>query len=140
MIGVDSLRDASRSQVEDLPTPLRQRARHVVTENERTIAAAEALLANDVAALGELMNQSHRSMRDDFEVVPPRLDALAAAVRAIPGCLGARLTGGGFGGATVNLVYPDTVEAVRAKAESLGAVVYVSRAADGVEVTGRRAS
>ena len=70
MIGVNSLRDASLRQIEDLPYPLRRRARHVVTENQRTIAAAEALLVNDVAALGELMNDSHRSMRDDFEIVP----------------------------------------------------------------------
>ena len=72
MIGVDSLRDASLRQIEDLPYPLRRRARHVVTENQRTIAAAEALLVNDVAALGELMDDSHRSMRDDFEIVPSR--------------------------------------------------------------------
>jgi galactokinase len=138
LIGVDSLRDASLRQIEDLPCPLRRRARHVITENERTIAAAEALLVGDIAALGELMDDSHRSMRDDFEIVPAQLDALAAAVRDIPGCSGARLTGGGFGGATVNLVYPDAFKAVQAKAEALGAVVHVCRAASGVEITGHR--
>jgi len=138
MIGVQSLRDASLSQVDALPPTLRRRARHVVTENERTLAAAEALRVHDLAALGELMNESHRSMRDDFEIVPPQLDALAAAVRDIPGCFGARLTGGGFGGATVNITSADAVEGVRKKARALGAVVYVCRAAHGVRVTGHR--
>ncbi len=136
MIGLESLRDASLDQIETLPLTLRRRARHVVTENDRTIAAAEALRANDLATLGELMNDSHRSMRDDFEIVPSRIDALAAAVRDVPGCLGARLTGGGFGGATVNLVWLGAVEAVRSTAEALGAVVYVCHAAQGVETTG----
>ena len=75
MIGVESLRDASLSQIEALPYPLRRRARHVVTENMRTVAAAEARRANDLAALGELMNDSLRSMRDDFDIVPPQLDS-----------------------------------------------------------------
>jgi galactokinase len=132
LMGVETLRDATLDQVEQLPSSLRGRARHVLTENERTIAAAVALTAGDLAALGELMNDSHRSMRDDFEIVPPQLDALASAIRETPGCFGARLTGGGFGGATVNLVSPEAIEAVRARAESLGAIFYLCRAADGV--------
>ena len=74
-------------------------------------------------------------MRDDFEIVPARLDAFAAAARDTPGCFGARLTGGGFGGATVNVTSRDAVERVRSTAEALGAVVHVCRAAQGVEVS-----
>jgi galactokinase len=125
-LGLASLRDATLEQVTDLP-----RARHVVTENERTLRAAAALAAGDCVTFGELMDASHASMRDDFEIVPPELDALAAATRAVEGCYGSRLTGGGFGGCTVSFVDEQAVAAVRVAAESLGATVYVCRASDG---------
>jgi galactokinase len=82
----------------------RRRVRHVVSENARTLAAARALGRGDVDAFGRLMNESHASLRDDFEVSTAALDAMAAAARQTPGCLGARMTGGGFGGCVVALV------------------------------------
>jgi galactokinase len=78
------------------------------------------------------MDASHASLRDDFEVVPPELDALAAAARAVDGCFGSRITGAGFGGCTVSLVATAAVGAVHDAAEALGATVYVCRASDGV--------
>jgi len=132
LLGFRALRDATLDDVQRLPKQLRRRARHVVSETERTLAAATELEAGNLQAVGELMDDSHRSMRDDYEVVPPQLDALAAATRAIDGCYGSRLTGGGFGGCTVSLVDVAAVDAVRVAAEALGAVVHVCKAADGV--------
>jgi len=83
---------------------LLRRARHVTTEQARARAAAAALEAGRMAELGELMERSHASLRDDYEVTGEALDALADAARTAPGCLGARMTGAGFGGCTVNLV------------------------------------
>jgi galactokinase len=102
------LRDAT---VEDLqkwgsemtPNSLK-RARHVVTENLRTQAAAEALAANDLVELGRLMAEAHRSYSQDFEGSCAEADAMEELARQLPGIIGARLTGGGFGGCTINLV------------------------------------
>jgi galactokinase len=113
--------------VQDLP-----RARHVVSENDRTLRGAAALEAGDCVTFGELMNASHASLRDDYEVVPPALDELAAATRAVDGCYGSRITGAGFGGCTVSLVADGAVTNVRAAAEALGATVYVCTASAGV--------
>lgn len=100
-LGVQALRDvADPASVEDLPSPLRERARHVVQENLRVLEAAQGVSAE---RFGELMNASHFSLRDDYEVSIPELDALCEALRAAPGVLGARLTGAGFGGACVAL-------------------------------------
>jgi galactokinase len=100
-LGVKALRDvADPGAVETLPEPLRQRARHVVHENLRVLEAAAGV---DGERFGELMNASHESLRDDYEVSIPELDLLVAALRAAPGVLGARLTGAGFGGACVAL-------------------------------------
>ena len=106
--GVEKLRDLTVVQFEAgadrLVDVVRRRCRHVVSENERTTAAAEAMKAGDAAQLGELMNASHESLRDDFEVSCESLDALVEAARDSPGCLGARMTGAGFGGCAVALV------------------------------------
>jgi galactokinase len=100
-LGVKALRDVSDpALVEDLPEPLRRRARHVVLENLRVQEAARGVSAE---RFGALMNASHDSLRDDYEVSIPELDLLVDALRAAPGVLGARLTGAGFGGATVAL-------------------------------------
>jgi galactokinase len=100
-LGVPSLRDvADPGAVEGLPQPLRARARHVVRENLRVLEAVKGVSA---VRFGELMNESHASLRDDYEVSIPELDALAQALRAAPGVFGARLTGAGFGGAVVAL-------------------------------------
>jgi galactokinase len=131
LLGVRALRDATLDRLRELPPDLRKRARHVIEENERTVAAATELEAGNLDAVGALMDDSHRSMRDDYEIVPPELDALAAATRAVPGCYGSRLTGGGFGGATVSLVAEESVEAAARAAEGLGATVPRCRAAAG---------
>lgn len=82
----------------------RKRAKHAVYENQRTLRAVEKLKNNDLAAFGKLMNQSHASLRDDYEVTGPELDAMADAAQHQAGVLGARMTGGGFGGCVVALV------------------------------------
>src|SRR5439155_1513824 len=87
-----------------LPDPLARRVRHVVGENERVRAALAALEAGDVVRLGALLDASHASLRDDYEVSTPEVDRLVEIARAQPETLGARLTGGGFGGAIVALV------------------------------------
>ncbi|MFN8516423.1 MAG: galactokinase, partial [Chloroflexia bacterium] len=115
---VSTLRDLDEATLADLRDPLLaadptgllwRRCRHVVTENARVQAAASALAAGDLATVGALMAASHASLRDDYEVSTPALDALVAAAVASPGCLGTRMTGGGFGGCTVSLVARDAV-------------------------------
>ncbi len=106
--GISSLRDVGADEfaaVEHaLPDPVRRRCRHVVTENERVVRSVAALHAGDFQTFGTLMTQSHASLRDDFEVSCKELDALTETALGIDGVLGARMTGGGFGGCTVNLV------------------------------------
>ena len=105
---IGSLRDVSAEQFEKfavtLPEPIRRRCRHVISENDRTIAAAEHLQKSDLKAAGKLMFQSHRSLRDDYEVSCPELDLLVETAGGVEGVYGARMTGGGFGGCTVNLL------------------------------------
>jgi galactokinase len=105
---VGPLGAATVDAVDALADPvLRRRARHVVTECERVRRFADALGAGDLAGAGRLMDESHASLRDDFEVSTPALDARCARLRAIPGVFGARLTGAGFGGCCVALASPD---------------------------------
>jgi galactokinase len=109
---VAALRDASPEGVAQIADDVdRRRARHIVSENERTLAAAEAMRAGDAIELGRLMSHSHRSLRDDFEVSGPALDAIVEVASPAPGCLGARMTGGGFAGCAVALVASDAVDA-----------------------------
>ncbi|MDX6613896.1 MAG: galactokinase [Blastocatellia bacterium] len=98
-LGVDDLH-----LLADLPEPERRRARHVVTENERTLTAAQALKAGDVRKLGTLMVGSHQSLRDDFDVSCRELDIMFELALKQDGVSGARMMGGGFGGCTINLV------------------------------------
>jgi galactokinase len=138
-----SLRDVSvgqfREHEQELPDPVRALARHVVTENQRTVEGAAALEGGDVSTFGKQMNESHRSLRDDYEVSLPELDLLAEAARRVLGCYGSRLTGAGFGGCTVSLVAESAVpdfqreipEAYRA-GTGHDARVHVCRAGDGV--------
>ncbi len=111
---VSSLRDVSikeyNSVARFLPENLRRRARHVLTENERVEKAARAAKRNNAVAFGQLMNQSQTSLREDYEASSPELDIMVEIARAQPGCLGSRLTGAGWGGATVNLVRDEAVE------------------------------
>jgi galactokinase len=104
LLGVERLRDVDSSalaRVDALPPLLARRARHVVTENERVLAAVAALRAGDAVRLGALFNASHASMRDDYETSTPEIDRLVAIAQRRPDVYGARLTGGGFGGAVV---------------------------------------
>jgi len=109
-----SLRDVSIAEIIDLDvawTPPLRRARHVVTEIARVAAAVEALAADDFAGFGALMQESHLSLRDDYEVSSRELDLLVGLATAQEYVLGARLTGAGFGGCTVNLVRADRIDA-----------------------------
>jgi galactokinase len=138
-----ALRDLSLEQFHaheaEIPEPVRARARHVISENERAVRGAAALEAGDVATFGQLMNESHISLRDDYQVSVAELDALVDAARAVPGCHGSRLTGAGFGGCTVSLVEVAAVERFRKEvaaayqaATGREATIYVCRASDGV--------
>ena len=119
--GVKALRDVSveefqkrEAELTALNALVAKRARHVVTENQRVLDAVEALKHNDLTRLGELMGQSHESMRDDFEITVPQIDYLVELAQLVIGKTGgARMTGGGFGGCIVALAPHDKVEEVR---------------------------
>ncbi len=120
-LGVPSLRDANLAAIDAAPIDhlVRRRARHVVSEIARTRAAVAAVEARDLAALGEVLAASHASMRDDFEITVPPVDALVELLnRAIGGHGGARMTGGGFGGAVVAVMPAERVAHVRAAVEA----------------------
>ena len=134
------LSQADFNQVEHTITDevAHRRARHVVGEVQRTKDAVEALRKGDIAKFGVLMNQSHVSLRDDYEVTGPQLDALAEAAWKVDGVLGSRMTGGGFGGCTVSLVrdeaIPTFIEQVGAeytKKTGLKADFYIAEIGDG---------
>lgn len=122
IFGVKALRDVTieeftRRQVE-LSEVVAKRARHIITENDRTLAAADALRANDMATMGQLMAASHASMRDDFEITVKEVDTLVEIVKAVIGEQGGvRMTGGGFGGCVVALVPPALVNDVKVAIE-----------------------
>jgi galactokinase len=110
LLAVKALRDITDPQaVEELPEPQRRRARHVITEDNRVLEALQGVSAE---RFGELMNASHASLRDDYEVSVPVLDTLVAMLQETPGVFGARLTGAGFGGACVALVAAGKGEAI----------------------------
>jgi galactokinase len=119
LLGVRSLRDVpageSERDIEALPEPLMQRARHVVTEIQRTRQAAAALERGDLAQVGELMRESHISLRDDYEVSIEPLDVLVEAANEVTGVIGSRLSGAGFGGCTLSLVHEDALDDFRAQ-------------------------
>jgi galactokinase len=111
--GVRTLRDVSVADFErfatQLPGVVRNRARHVVTENARTLAAVTALRSGDLSTFGRLMSQSHVSLRDDYQVSCEELDVAVDVAAAEPGVYGSRMTGGGFGGCTVSLVESEAI-------------------------------
>jgi galactokinase len=113
--GIKALRDVSVAEFErhaaGLPDNVLRRCRHVITEDERTLAGVEALARGDAAAFGRLMDASHVSLRDDYEVSCAELDAMVEAAWRAPGMIGARMTGGGFGGCAVALVKEGHTEA-----------------------------
>ena len=112
-LGVPSLRSLTVEdlpRIEALPAPLDRRARHVVTENARVLEAVEAIRSGALHRLGTLLAASHRSLRDDYQVSIPDLDRLVALAAEAPGVFGARLTGGGFGGAIVVAARPEGLQ------------------------------
>ena len=115
--GIRALRDVSPDDLErhaDLLSLVElHRARHVVTENERTLQAAQALKRGDLAAFGRLMVCSHESLRHDYEVSCPELDLLVELALAVPGVYGSRMTGAGFGGCTITLARPEAAASLR---------------------------
>jgi galactokinase len=140
--GVQALRDVSMSDFQalegHLPEPIRRCCRHVVTENMRTLAAARALNAGNLDEMGRLMFLSHASIRDDFAVSCGELDLLVEIAQSIEAVIGARMTGGGFGGCTVNLVFRDALEEFLARVSReyerkthTDLMIYVSDAAEG---------
>jgi galactokinase len=142
--GIRALRDVSVADFnryqERLPEPIRKRCRHVVMENERTLQAVEALRRDGLEEMGRLMELSHRSLRDDYEVSCAELNLLVEIAGNFQGCLGARMTGGGFGGSTVNLVRRDALEEFQdviskeySRATNINSKVYVSDAGDGAK-------
>lgn len=147
LMGIPALRDASPEQLDAsralLDEETYRRARHVISENDRTLAAASALSAgNDLRLLGRLMAASHKSMRDDFEITVPAVDGLVSLLQqAIGDEGGARMTGGGFGGAVVALLPAARVASVRAQVEThyrtpTGAVplILIERPCAGAEI------
>ena len=112
--GVSALRDVTLAQVEsaghDLPEVIYRRCRHVISENARVVQAAAALERGNLDEFARLMAESHRSLRDDYEVSCDELDLMVNLAKDCPGVHGARMTGGGFGGCTVNLVADDAVD------------------------------
>ena len=143
VVKVDTLGDLSEEEFEQykdaIKDPVRvRRARHAVYENQRTRKAAEALKKGDLAEFGRLMNESHVSLRDDYEVTGIELDTLAETAWEQPGVIGSRMTGAGFGGCTVSIVKNDAIDAfienVVRKYESVigyAADFYVVEAGDG---------
>ncbi|MBC8098803.1 MAG: galactokinase, partial [Armatimonadetes bacterium] len=143
--GVLALRDVSLDDLNargaGLDTITLQRARHVVTENARTLQAKDAMFAGDAALLGQLMHASHVSLRDDFEVSTSALNTMVEAAMAHPACYGARITGAGFGGCAVALIHADsaddfvkTVSAAYEAQTGIASQLYVCQATDGASI------
>lgn len=143
--GVSALRDVDSitfaARAHELDELTQKRARHVITENERTLKARDAMKANDAIELGQLMNASHDSLRDDFEVSSDALNSIVRIAQTVSGCYGARMTGAGFGGCAVALV--ETTKAIdfaqivsQRYTEATGLVpqIYICQATDGASI------
>ncbi|MGB0007602.1 MAG: galactokinase [Candidatus Sulfotelmatobacter sp.] len=139
---VNALRDVTEDDLRQfgsgLSDVLLRRCRHVVTENARVLAASRALESGDLKRFGQLMYESHRSLKDDFEVSCSELDIMVELARKLPGVHGARMTGGGFGGCTINLVERSEARAFSAQiidayqhATQIRPEVYITHAAPG---------
>jgi galactokinase len=142
--GIRALRDVTAAQLEEhqgvLPETLYKRARHVITENQRVLQTAEAFEQGQMEKIGRLMANSHRSLREDYEVSCPELNAMVEIAARQRGVLGARMTGGGFGGCTINLVeapyaqeFQQKVSAAYTSTTGLRPDIYVCKASEGVE-------
>ena len=144
---IRALRDVTLAQLEThrslLDATVYRRCRHVVTENNRTQEAIRALNSGNLVEFGRLMRDSHRSLRDDYEVSCQELDLMVEIAAKQPGVIGARMTGGGFGGCTINLVETGAVDSFKQNVAAkylaqtgLRPEIYVSAAANGVEQVG----
>jgi len=143
--GYSVLRDVTvwqlQSKAGQMDPVIYRRAYHIITENDRTVLALRAMLNNDAQKLGELMKQSHASLRDDFEISTTALDSMVTIAQTQPGCYGARMTGGGFGGCAVALVQSAAVsqfivtveQQYRAETGNIPQL-YICQAADGASV------
>jgi len=139
---IRALRDVNEAQLQrfsaEIPERIYRRCRHVISENARTLEAAAALRSGDLSRFGELMFASHDGLRDDYEVSCPELDLLVELARGGEGVFGARMTGGGFGGCTVNLVKAEAVGQFQTRlsqgyqtATGIQPAIYVCAASDG---------
>jgi galactokinase len=139
---IEALRDVNIEQLAEhkalLPEVIYRRCRHVITENDRVQAMARALQTDDKPMIGRLMKASHDSLRDDYEVTCHELDVMVNAANAAPGLIGARMTGGGFGGCTVNLVaanrtkeFIESVGAGYERSTGIKPTIFSSRASNG---------
>ncbi|MGC2446168.1 MAG: galactokinase, partial [Candidatus Sulfotelmatobacter sp.] len=139
---VKALRDVTLADLEahraELPEVVYRRCRHVITENQRVLDAAGALHSANLDRFGQLMRESHRSMRDDYEISCPELDLLVEIASGCDGVYGSRMTGGGFGGCTISLVRSQAVgefQRIISKkykdATGIEAPIYVCSAAQG---------
>lgn len=140
---VRALRDVTETDLEldggDLSEVIYRRSRHVITENARVLAAGIALEKGDLVGFGQLMNSSHRSLRDDYEVSCKELNLMVELAQAVSGVYGARMTGGGFGGSTVNLIAAESVDEFKETvargyedATGLTPEIYICTASEGV--------
>ena len=146
VVGIESLGDLTEEQFERYSSAVRDeacrnRARHAALENRRTVRAVEALKRNDIGLFGQLMNDSHVSLRDDYEVTGIELDTLVEEAWKVDGVIGSRMTGAGFGGCTVSIVKDEAIEAFQEKVgkaylEKVGyaADLYVVQIGDGPAV------
>jgi galactokinase len=141
---VRALRDVSEDELKslgsDLPEVIYRRARHVITENQRVLAAGGALERGDLPTFGQLMKSSHDSLRHDYEVSCKELDLMVELAQQVRGVFGSRMTGGGFGGSTVNLVAAENVDEFKEvvsrsyqNATGISSEIYICDAAGGVE-------
>jgi galactokinase len=146
--GIRSLRDVDPAWLTNLklflPETLYRRAHHVVTENVRTLDCVAAFRNNDLEKAGALLHASHASLRDDYEVSCKELDAMAEVAEAAPGCFGARMMGGGFGGCAIALVdeqkwdrFAEVTAAGYRERIGRDAVIYRCRATDGAGLISR---
>jgi galactokinase len=141
---IHALRDVSvgmlEEHVKDLPQTIAKRCTHIVCENQRTVDAAAALTTGDLARMGTLMRESHQSLRDLYEVSCRELDIMVSSAEGLPGFIGGRMTGGGFGGCTINLVREQHAESFAAQiaeryrqATGIEPQIYLCSAEDGAQ-------
>jgi galactokinase len=149
--GIKALRDASREQLSScadaMPPTIYKRCLHVVEENQRVLDAVECLRSGDLYQMGRFMRESHRSLRDLYEVSCRELDIMIEAAEGLPGFYGGRMTGGGFGGCTVNLVSSSNAESFRERIAEryrrrtgISSDIYICSPADGAHAELKNAS